>query len=93
VGGQRGEKEMEAFLATLEPMARGKARQALERQMRLSGRTMFRWQAAEELAANPSVRIDETKGRLYTSEKVFYEIKDLTKTLVEFVRFIQGVTQ
>jgi hypothetical protein len=81
---------VETYLSQFEPMQRGKMRLALDRQMRLNGRAMFRWQAANELAAGPYLRLDEVKGRLYTSEEgTFFDVSALTKTLVDYTMWIR----
>jgi hypothetical protein len=82
----------ESYLATIEsPLRRAKARAALERQMRLDGRYMFRWQMAEEMATRPMLRLDSAKGRLYHgADGRFYDVASLTSTAVDYIIWLTG---
>lgn len=78
------------YLDTFAPMQRAKVSAALERQMRLSGVYMFRWQAAEKLAQSERFERDEKRGRVYVSNAgVFYDESALTKSLVDYVIWIR----
>jgi len=50
------------YLALFAPLHRSKVELALDRQMRLNGEYMFRWQAAERLSKG-AFRLDSDKGR------------------------------
>ena len=76
------------YLDQFNPMRRAKVEAALDRQMRLDGRYMFRWQVAELLAAD-APRVDSAKGRLYHGPNgYFYDVSSLTQTCVDYVMWL-----
>ena len=80
---------MEEYLKTIsDPMERGRVRKALERQMRLNGKTMWRWEAAEYLAKLPMFRYDETRGRVYTTEDNFFDVSSLTLAVARYAKWL-----
>lgn len=78
-------KTVDTFLLTLPVLRRARAGAALNRQMRLDGVYMWRRDAALKLLPR-YVRVDG--GRFHTVEGTFYEVRDLTKTLVDFIRYL-----
>lgn len=68
-------------------MERGRVRLALERTQGFSGNYMPRHKWAETHAA--VVRVDEGKGRVWSSDATFYEFGQLTLALVRYVVFLQ----
>lgn len=82
---------LESFLATFaSPMARAKARKALERNGRFNGEVMPRYRYAVTLSRLPVLRLDRDKGRLYTGESTFFAVADLTETLVAYALHLRG---
>lgn len=77
---------LERYLASLAPLARGKARAALERVQGFSGIYMPRHQWAERNAA--TVWIDHDKARVMLGAS-FYAFADVTGALVAYLAWMQ----
>lgn len=84
----------EEYLATFQSMQRAKVSAALERQMRLDGVYMFRWQVAEKLANSASLRIDDARGRLYHKRydgdvETFYDVRAITASAARYAVWLR----
>jgi hypothetical protein len=72
------------YLAQFPPMQRAKVEAALDRQIRLDGQYMFRWQVAEKFATDQPC-IDETRGRFYHGrDGYFYDLGQITRTAADY---------
>jgi hypothetical protein len=72
------------YLAQFPLLQRYKVAAALDRQTRLDGQYMFRWQVAEKFATDQP-RIDETRGRFYHGQDgYFYDLAQITRTAAEY---------
>ena len=89
VQGRAQATDREVYLATMTPMRAGKARKALEWQIRLDGVFLWRWQAAETIARRPGCRVDYAKGRvLHGNNGHFYTIADLSLTAADYISWL-----
>lgn len=77
------------FLSTLSPMAAQKAADALRKQQGFGGKFMKRCKWVEENFWNID-RIDHDKKRVYLNSGSFYTFKDLTKTVVDYIEWLNS---
>lgn len=79
------------YLATMSPMAAGKARKALERQQGFNMQFYRRHEYAEKLATMPGVHVDYDKGRVYTSpDGRFFDISAVTVTFADYLVWLMS---
>lgn len=84
----------EAYLETMPPMQRGKAKNSLERLQRFNGEVMQRRIWAERQASVSATRIDWIKGRVYTAnDDRFLNIEGVTKSAVNYLTWLMEMHQ
>lgn len=84
---QRIEDGTFMYLNTLTPMAAQKAADALRKQQKFNGKFMKRCQWVHENFWNIE-RIDYAKQRVYMKSGSFFALKDLTKTVVDYIEWL-----
>lgn len=81
--------QLDAFLATItSPLARGKAKAALQEMTRFNGVVWNRFKYAEERLADFD-RVDWVKKRIYYQDDVFLQIGSRLKTFAQYVEFLK----
>lgn len=77
------------YLDQFTPMERAKVEAALDRQMRLDGRYMWRWEVAEHLAKLPDLRVDRVRRRVYHGDSGhFWALPDITDRCATYAEWL-----
>lgn len=84
-------KWLQQFMDLAPGIKAQRIRAVLETAQGFSSKYMPRVEYAEQNFR--TLRVDYNKGRIYTSETIFFNIKDTTRILADYVLFLQRINK